>query len=266
MPHLFLGRSQRLFLFFFLFLFFLKDTKSVHLNFQYILAALWRYTNVRAASRKVASLDWKRSCLISQSQLGPGWRQHKAGDWQQKVCSSRMERSRVKRETEWYEKKQKCSSHKTAGPHSYVHAGPLKQMLTPCFQCGVLLDCGQLLFPGHLRPYADHPHPTCPPKPPTHVQLHPHPPHPWKKGCISDRKPQVNWGLFQQGDATGTKSPGNLLSKSCNLSASGDKWFIHLNSSVLQSEQLLLLPQTCWRSLLSSADSGWINLTCNPRE
>lgn len=120
MPHLFLGRSQRLFLFFFLFLFFLKDTKSVHLNFQYILAALWCYTNVRAASRKVASLDWKRSCLISQSQLGPGWRQHKAGDWQQKVCSSRMERSRVKRGTEWCEKKQKCSSHKTAGPHGYA--------------------------------------------------------------------------------------------------------------------------------------------------
>lgn len=198
MPHLFLGRSQRLFLFFFLFLFFLKDTKSVHLNFQYILAALWCYTNVRAASRKVASLDWKRSCLISQSQLGPGWRRHKAGDWQQKVCSSRMERSRVKRETEWYEKKQKCSSHKTAGPHSYVHAGPQKQMLTPWFQCGVLLDWGQLLFPGHLRPYADHPHPTCPPKPPTHVQLHPHPPHPWKKSCISDRKPKWTEDYFNK--------------------------------------------------------------------
>lgn len=117
------------------------------------------------------------------------------------------------------------------------------RMLVPprsrlCATASLQWDAGLLPlgFPGQLKPH-ESPHAIIS--------------RPQRNVCISDRNPPLGGcgGLFQQGNATGTKSPGNLvLSISRSHPAQGDKWFIPLNSSLSQSDLLLLpLQNSVWQ-------------------
>lgn len=136
MYHLFLGRSSRL----------KKRKKKKNLQkTRDLYISISSKTWLRAASGKVASLDWKdRLPIFHKAERGRA-----EGIGRRVIGSSRLAVVGWRggeRASEWWEKA-KCSSHKAAGLHSSVHAGPLKQMLTvPQFWCSMMLDCCHAVF------------------------------------------------------------------------------------------------------------------------
>lgn len=97
----------------------LQKTQGLYIS---IVSKTW----LGAASRKVASLVWKDR-LPYFSRLSGSELKASYGVWlAAQKGKGKSERGRA---SEWWDKA-KRSSHKTAGLHSSVHAGPLQQMLT----------------------------------------------------------------------------------------------------------------------------------------